>query len=75
MVGQCQLRVKGLDYCGLCGLAHFGISSSCPHLGSDIQIRLILDALSRSPEPKAVVDAVGKKLRQELAIRAVRAYH
>jgi hypothetical protein len=70
--GRCKLKLKPVELCGLCGLAHFGISGTCPHLGSEVQIRLMLDALQKSNEPKAQVESVRQRLREELANRAMR---
>ena len=56
--------------CRICGLAHFGFSRTCPNLSSEVQIRLMLDALENSSEPRMVVDQLRKILRKELAGRA-----
>lgn len=61
--GACELKVAGVEYCGLCGLAHFGYSRTCPHIKSETQVRAMLDALKRSPENKELVDLAVKYLR------------
>lgn len=43
---------------------------SCPHLGSEVGIRLVLDALQRSTEPRATVNLAIERLRMELFDRA-----
>ncbi|KAL3479883.1 hypothetical protein BJX99DRAFT_221395 [Aspergillus californicus] len=54
-VGYCPLKVAGVEHCGLCGLAHFGISRTCPHLRSDEQVSRMIEALKQSTEDKYVV--------------------
>ncbi len=66
-IGSCQLQIKGAEYCRLCGVAHFSLSQKCLHFCSDIQIRLMLDSLRTSKEPKPQIDAVREVLRRELA--------
>jgi len=68
--GSCPLKTKPLESCPLCGLAHFGNLTACPHLQDEVQIRLMLDALRKSHEPKAKVDALVERLRKELYDRA-----
>ncbi|KAG9244217.1 PHD/FYVE-zinc-finger like domain-containing protein [Calycina marina] len=66
--GQCQLK-NSERVCGLCGLAHFGAAftyTKCPHLLSDIKIRLMLDALSKSTEDPNLVDIAKHVLLSEL---------
>ncbi|KAF1845477.1 chromodomain-helicase-DNA-binding protein 4 [Cucurbitaria berberidis CBS 394.84] len=61
--GACDLKVAGVEHCGLCGLAHFGHSRTCPHIKSETQVREMLDALKNSPEKKELVDLAMKYLR------------
>ncbi|CAO2655961.1 Nn.00g047640.m01.CDS01 [Neocucurbitaria sp. VM-36] len=61
--GACDLKVAGVEHCGLCGLAHFGHSRTCPHIKSETQVREMLEALKNSPEKKELVDAAMKYLR------------
>lgn len=61
--GACDLKVAGVEHCGLCGLAHFGHSRTCPHIKSETQVRAMLEALKSSPEKKELVDAAVKYLR------------
>lgn len=70
--GFCNLRLMGVQYCGLCGLAHFSVSHVCPSLGSEVQIRLMLDALRDSPEQKDQIELATRVLRNELHNRALR---
>ncbi|KAE8379677.1 PHD/FYVE-zinc-finger like domain-containing protein [Aspergillus bertholletiae] len=57
-VGFCRLKLAGVEHCGLCGLAHYGISRTCPHLQSDTQVARMLDALKTSTEdPELVLQA------------------
>jgi chromodomain-helicase-DNA-binding protein 4 len=61
--GACDLKVAGVEHCGLCGLAHYGYSRTCPHIKSETQVREMLKALKSSPEDKELVDAAIKYLR------------
>ncbi|KAF1945307.1 hypothetical protein EJ02DRAFT_451612 [Clathrospora elynae] len=61
--GACELKAAGAEHCGLCGLAHFGHSRTCPHIKSETQVREMLEALKRSPESKELVDMALKYLR------------
>jgi chromodomain-helicase-DNA-binding protein 4 len=61
--GACELKAAGVEHCGLCGLAHFGHSRTCPHIKSETQVREMLEALKHSPEKKELVDAAVKYLR------------
>lgn len=60
---------KPREYCGICGIAHFGVSKSCPHLANETQLRLLLDALRDSNEIPARKIEVEKYLRKQLADR------
>ncbi|KAH8730753.1 PHD/FYVE-zinc-finger like domain-containing protein [Phaeosphaeriaceae sp. PMI808] len=61
--GACELKVAGVEHCGLCGLAHYGHSRTCPHIKSETQVREMLKALKNSPEKKELVDLAVKYLR------------
>jgi chromodomain-helicase-DNA-binding protein 4 len=61
--GACDLKQAGVEHCGLCGLAHFGHSRTCPHIKSETQVREMLRALKSSGEEKGLVDAAMKYLR------------
>ncbi|KAJ4359716.1 uncharacterized protein N0V89_000272 [Didymosphaeria variabile] len=61
--GACELKVAGVEHCGLCGLAHYGIARTCPHIKSETQVREMLFALKSSPEKKELVDLAMKYLR------------
>ena len=61
--GACELKAAGVEHCGLCGLAHYGHSRTCPHIKSETQVREMLKALKSSPEKKELVDAAMKYLR------------
>ncbi|KAF7593076.1 hypothetical protein BBP40_012093 [Aspergillus hancockii] len=57
-VGSCRLKLAGVEHCGLCGLAHYGHSRTCPHLQSDTQVAIMLDVLKQSTEdPELVLQA------------------
>ena len=62
-VGHCPLKAAGVEYCNLCGLAHYGIGRACPHLASEIQCRQMLAAIKESNEPKEHKDAAKLYLR------------
>ncbi|KAK6515047.1 hypothetical protein TWF506_007399 [Arthrobotrys conoides] len=51
MPGECPLRNIPVEYCQLCGIAHFGEGSICPHLSSVTQINAMLEAMKESNEP------------------------
>jgi len=64
------MKSVGFQNCGLCGLPHFGAAfahTRCPHLLSDIKIRLMLDALSISTESQEEIDLARQVLTKELA--------
>lgn len=61
--GACTLKVAGVEHCGLCGLAHYGHSRTCPHIRSETQVREMIEALKRSPEDRELVDTAVKYLR------------
>lgn len=60
--GSCPLKLAGVEFCGLCGLAHYGsgLPKSCPHLNSVTQCRIMLETLKSSPEPKEHIEAAKK---------------
>ena len=39
-VGSCPLKLAGVEYCNLCGMAHYGAARVCPHIQSETQVRL-----------------------------------
>ncbi|KAK6337389.1 hypothetical protein TWF730_002790 [Orbilia blumenaviensis] len=58
MPGECPLRNIPVEYCQLCGTAHFGEGPACPHLGSVTQIGLMMAAVKESndsPQYQALV--------------------
>lgn len=63
-LGYCPLKRAGVEYCGLCGIAHFGAGSTrnCPHLNSVTQCRAMLETLKSSPEPRAEVEQAKRYL-------------
>ncbi|KAF2151485.1 hypothetical protein K461DRAFT_228333 [Myriangium duriaei CBS 260.36] len=60
--GNCALKKAGVEYCNLCGTAHFGYSRICPHINSETQVRAMLDALKQSPEAGHLVREARKYL-------------
>ena len=62
-VGYCQLRLAGVEHCGLCGIAHLGHLRTCPHLQSELQVASMLGSLRQSTEPSDLVEAATKYLR------------
>ena len=70
--GYCQLKLAGPDSCGLCGITHFGVSRTCPNFSSDVQIRLMLDALRKSQESPEKIEGARMYLRGILAERVRR---
>ncbi|KIW01020.1 uncharacterized protein PV09_07537 [Verruconis gallopava] len=63
VIGSCPLKLAGVEYCNLCGLAHFGYGRVCPHLKSETMVRTMLTELKLSSEPKYLVDAAANYLR------------
>ncbi|KAL5461724.1 hypothetical protein PMIN06_002014 [Paraphaeosphaeria minitans] len=61
--GACEFKISGVEHCGLCGLAHYGVGRTCPHIKSETQVREMLQALKSSPEKKELVDLATKYLR------------
>jgi chromodomain-helicase-DNA-binding protein 4 len=39
VLGSCPLKVAGVEYCNLCGIAHYGHARVCPHITSETQVR------------------------------------
>ncbi|KFY94121.1 hypothetical protein V498_04047 [Pseudogymnoascus sp. VKM F-4517 (FW-2822)] len=67
-VGQCPSKRSGAEHCGLCGLAHYGFIQSgsgaaCPQFSSETQVRLMLDALKMSTEPRHIIEPARDYLR------------
>ncbi|KAI4211479.1 MAG: hypothetical protein LQ351_005781 [Letrouitia transgressa] len=62
--GSCPLKLAGVEYCGLCGQAHYGGGQrkACPHLHSLEQCQAMLEALKQSPEPRELKDIAKKYL-------------
>ena len=76
--GKCPLKRAGVEFCNLCGIAHYGMGRTCPHLQSETQVSYMLRDLKNSPEPKELVSEArrilngikgslvqGKKLKRE----------
>ncbi|OSS54014.1 hypothetical protein B5807_01232 [Epicoccum nigrum] len=61
--GACELKIAGVEHCGLCGLAHFGWARTCPHIRSETQVREMLKALKSSNESRELVDVAVRYLR------------
>ncbi|KAI9813596.1 MAG: hypothetical protein M1827_003665 [Pycnora praestabilis] len=63
--GSCPLKVAGVEYCGLCGLAHYGsgYNRTCPHINSETQVRLMLETLKQSTESMEYREMARKYLR------------
>ncbi|KAJ5482847.1 hypothetical protein N7539_006293 [Penicillium diatomitis] len=60
LLGRCRLKTAGVEHCPLCGLAHLGGRRTCPHLHSEDQIRLMVQALNQSPENPEMVSFAKK---------------
>ncbi|KAF2726039.1 hypothetical protein K431DRAFT_280077 [Polychaeton citri CBS 116435] len=63
VVGSCPLKLAGVEYCNLCGMAHFGYGRVCPHIQSETQVRLMLEALKHSNESEHHIAEAKKYLR------------
>ncbi|KAI5853165.1 P-loop containing nucleoside triphosphate hydrolase protein [Morchella snyderi] len=56
--GECPLRRMGVEYCPLCGLAHFGKQPGlCAHMASEQSLAAMLGALRESGEEAGLVKA------------------
>ncbi|RMZ85350.1 hypothetical protein DV737_g841, partial [Chaetothyriales sp. CBS 132003] len=62
-LGWCRLKLAGIEYCGICGIAHLGHSRTCPNLNSEGQVLALLQSLKESTEPRELVEAATKYLR------------
>ena len=62
-VGYCPLKLAGVEHCGLCGIAHFGYSRTCPHLNSEAQVAIMLGSLKESTEQRSLIEEATKYLR------------
>jgi Chromatin remodeling factor Mit1 C-terminal Zn finger 2 len=62
-VGSCPLKLAGVELCPLCALPHFGFARVCPHIKSETMVRLMLETLRQSPEPRELVEAAAKYLK------------
>ncbi|KAI9805647.1 MAG: hypothetical protein M1833_005139 [Piccolia ochrophora] len=65
-VGYCPLKLAGPEFCPLCGLAHYGESTTCPHFGSETQIRVMIETMKGSLEPREVKEPAMTYLRGRL---------
>ena len=54
--GACPLKNAGIEYCNLCGMAHYGAGNDCPHFHSETMISQMLQDLKSSPEAKDLRD-------------------
>lgn len=61
-IGYCPLKLADVEYCNLCGLAHYGKARTCPHIRSETQVRAMLHALKHSNEPPELVHEATKYL-------------
>ena len=66
-VGQCPLKFAGFERCNLCGLAHYGIGTSCPHMNSEIACRTMLKNIKDSPEPRELKEQAIEYLKSVIA--------
>lgn len=62
-VGHCPIKLAGPETCNLCGLAHFGIARTCPHIQSETQVRAMLVALKQSSEDSKLVQEASRYLQ------------
>lgn len=60
--GYCPFKLAGPEHCNLCGLSHYGIARTCPHIRSETQVRAMLAALKESPEDRPLVQEATKYL-------------
>jgi hypothetical protein len=62
--GYCPLKLAGVEFCNLCGCAHYGQKGvrNCPALNDEEFIREMLSLLKRSPEDPALIAKAKKFL-------------
>lgn len=48
--------------CGTCKFPHVGVSKVCPHLASEVQLRVMLDSIRHETEPSAFRAALTAQL-------------
>ena len=60
--GGCPLKKAGVEYCPLCGIAHYGRARICPHINSITQLQLMHEAIKQSPEPLELKELAKKKV-------------
>ena len=60
--GRCPLKLAGVEYCPLCGIAHFGRGRICPHINSITQLQAMLEAIKHSTESTELKELAKKKL-------------
>ena len=60
--GSCPLKKAGVEYCPLCGIAHYGRGRICPHINSITQLQLMHEAIKHSPEPLELKELAKKKV-------------
>lgn len=63
VIGFCPLKLAGEEHCNLCGLAHYGVARSCPHIRSETQVRDMLETLRNSTEPRHLIDLATRYLQ------------
>ncbi|KAF2768548.1 hypothetical protein EJ03DRAFT_328205 [Teratosphaeria nubilosa] len=62
-VGSCPLKLAGVEYCNLCGIAHYGSGRVCPHIQSETQVRAMIEALKHSKEPEHLIKEATRYLK------------
>ena len=60
--GSCPLKLAGVEYCPLCGIAHFGRGRTCPHINSVTQLQVMQEAIKHSPESPELKELARRKL-------------
>lgn len=60
--GRCPLKRAGVEFCPLCGIAHFGRGRTCPHINSVTQLQSMQDAIKHSPETPELKELARRKL-------------
>lgn len=61
-IGSCPLKIAGPEHCPICGIAHYGVARTCPHIQSETQVRAMLEALKHSSESKHLKEEAKKYL-------------
>jgi len=84
-VGSCPLKLAGVEYCNLCGIAHYGMGRVCPHIQSETQVRSVMplppnfpprgtDSMVNLLQVRAMIEALKNSTEPEHLVKAAARY-